>query len=64
MIIIEALIIKYKINPSDEETILVIQENPYMQYFVGLSEFIDTPSSILVFPSLSANDWALRILMP
>jgi hypothetical protein len=30
-------------NLSDEETILVIQENPYMQYFVGLSEFTDKP---------------------
>lgn len=30
-------------NLSDEETILAIQENPYMQYFVGLSEFSDNP---------------------
>ena len=30
-------------NLSDEETILAIQENPYMQYFVGLSEFTDKP---------------------
>lgn len=41
--IIGALVIKHKMNLSDEETILAIQENPYMQYFVGLSEFTDKP---------------------
>jgi transposase, IS5 family len=41
--IVGALVIKHKMNFSDEETILAIQENPYMQYFVGLSEFTDTP---------------------
>lgn len=41
--IIGSLIIKHKMNLSDEETILMIQENPYMQYFLGLSEFTDTP---------------------
>ena len=30
-------------NLSDEETILAIQENPYMQYMLGLSEFSDKP---------------------
>ena len=42
-LIIGALLIKHKMNLSDEETILAIQENPYMQYFVGLSEFTDKP---------------------
>ena len=41
--IIGSLLIKHKMNLSDEETILAIQENPYMQYFVGLSEFTDKP---------------------
>lgn len=41
--IIGALLIKHKMNLSDQETILAIQENPYMQYFVGLSEFTDKP---------------------
>lgn len=41
--IIGALVIKHKMTLSDEETILTIQENPYMQYFVGLSEFTDKP---------------------
>lgn len=30
-------------NLSDEEAILAIQENPYVQYFIGLSEFTDKP---------------------
>lgn len=30
-------------NLSDEETILAIQENPYMQYMLGLSEFNNKP---------------------
>ncbi len=41
--IIRALIIKHKMNLSDEETIYGIQENLYMQYFIGLSEFTDKP---------------------
>lgn len=41
--IIGALIVKHKINLSDEETILTIQENPYMQYMLGLSEYTEAP---------------------
>ena len=41
--IIGATIIKKKLSLSDAETIQMIQENPYMQYFVGLSEFTDKP---------------------
>lgn len=41
--VIGALIIKHKMNLSDQETILAIQENPYMQYMLGLSEFTDEP---------------------
>lgn len=41
--VVGALIIKHKMNLSDEETILAIQENPYMQYMLGLSEFTDQP---------------------
>jgi hypothetical protein len=40
-LIIGALIIKHKMNLSDEETIEIIRENPYMQYFIGLEEFCD-----------------------
>lgn len=38
-IILGALIIKHKENLSDEKTIQAIQENIYMQFFVGLEGF-------------------------
>jgi IS5 family transposase len=38
-IILGALIIKHKENLSDEKTIQAIQENVYMQFFVGLEGF-------------------------
>ena len=41
--IIGAMIIKHKLNLADAETIEIIKENPYMQYFCGLNEFIDKP---------------------
>lgn len=41
--VVAALIIKHKLNLSDEETILAIQENPYMQYMCGLTEYTDKP---------------------
>ena len=47
--IIGACIIKHKFSLSDEDTISMIQENPYMQYLYGLSEFTDKP---LFDPSL------------
>lgn len=34
---------------SDEETFRIIEENPYMQYFLGLDEFAPAP---LFFPTL------------
>jgi IS5 family transposase len=34
-----ALIIKARLRTSDEETVELIQENPYLQYFLGLKEF-------------------------
>lgn len=42
-LVIGALIIKHKLTLSDEETILQIQENPYLQYFVGFSCYSNTP---------------------
>lgn len=42
-IVIGSLIIKHKLNLSDEETARIIEENPYMQYFLGLDEFAPTP---------------------
>lgn len=38
-VIIGALIVKHKMNLSDEETIQAIRENPYMQYMLGLQWF-------------------------
>jgi len=38
-LVIGAVIIKHKLCLSDVETVLQIQENPYLQYFVGLSGY-------------------------
>ena len=42
-IIIGAIIIKHFMKSSDEETIELIKENPYLQYFLGLSGFTHKP---------------------
>lgn len=42
-IVIGALIIKHKLNLSDEETVQTIEENPYMQFFLGLDHFSAQP---------------------
>jgi transposase, IS5 family len=34
-----SLIIKEKYQESDEEVVSMIQENPYLQYFIGLTEY-------------------------
>lgn len=34
-----SLIIKEKLNTSDEETVEQIKENPYLQYFIGISSY-------------------------
>lgn len=41
--ILGAMIIKHKLCLSDDETIDMIKENPYMQYLCGLKEFTDKP---------------------
>ena len=38
-VVIGSLVIKHICNLSDEETILQIQENMYMQYFIGYSSY-------------------------
>jgi len=40
--VIGAFIIKHKLRLSDEETLLSISENPYMQFFLGLETFRPT----------------------
>ena len=39
--VIGAVILKHKLNLSDKETVLQIQENPYLQYFFGFSRYKD-----------------------
>ena len=41
--VVGALIVKHVENLSDEKTIQTIQENPYMQYLLGLSKFTEKP---------------------
>ena len=40
-LVIGAVIIKHKLCLSDRETVAQIEENPYLQYFVGLPGFSD-----------------------
>ncbi|NBC03860.1 MAG: IS5 family transposase [Bacteroidetes bacterium] len=47
--VIGGFIIKHKLRLSDEETLLSISENPYMQFFLGLETFRPTQ---LFSPSL------------
>lgn len=48
-VLIGSMIIKHKMNLTDEDTLLIIRENPYMQFFLGLEEF--NPDSVFT-PSL------------
>lgn len=41
--VIGAFIIKHKLRLSDEEALLSISENPYMQFFLGLQTYHPTP---------------------
>ena len=41
--ILGAMIINHKLNLSDAQTIEIIRESPYMQYFCRLHEFTDKP---------------------
>jgi transposase, IS5 family len=42
-VIVGCLYIKHKLKLSDEETMQTIQENPYMQYFLGLNVYHPEP---------------------
>lgn len=47
-----ALIIKERLGVSDKETVEQIRENPYLQYFIGMSEYNDKApfeASMLVY---------------
>ena len=41
--VVGALIVKHVENLSDDKAIQAIQENPYMQYLLGLSKFTEKP---------------------
>ncbi|WP_373519030.1 IS5 family transposase [Pricia sp.] len=56
-IVIGSLIIKHKLALSDDETVRIIGENPYMQFFLGLDEF--SPAQIFS-PSLFV-EWRKRL---
>lgn len=42
-LVVGAIIIKHMLNLTDRETIAQIQENPFMQYFLGYSTFTNEP---------------------
>ena len=42
-LVIGALIVKHKLGLSGEETIQIIRENPYIQFFLGCKEFTNNP---------------------
>jgi len=52
-IMLGSLLIKQYLKISDAETVRQIQENPYLQYFIGLNEFtydpVFTPSLFVSF---------------
>ncbi len=52
-----AMMISDLLNISDAETVRQIQENPYLQYFIGLQEFTRQP----VFAPLSLSLFRRRI---
>lgn len=52
-VLIGALIIKHKLVLSDRETVGQIQENPYMQYFIGLESYTsEKPFDASLFVSI------------
>ena len=42
-VMLGALLIKQYLKISDAETVRQIQENPYLQYFIGMNEYDYTP---------------------
>jgi hypothetical protein len=50
-----ALIIKERLGTSDKETVEQIRENPYLQYFLGLTEYTLTGDRFNLFKRLKAK---------
>jgi len=42
-VIIGALIVKHKLTLTDDETIELVSENPYIQFFLGFTQFKSDP---------------------
>ena len=70
-LVIGAVIIKHKLCLSDRETVAQIQENPYLQYFVGLPGYqMEAPFVPSLFVEirtksrrLQASEWVHPSLM-
>jgi len=56
-IVIGSIIIKHKMKLSDQETAQIIEENPYMQFFVGLNDFV----SQSLFSSSLFVEWRKKL---
>ena len=60
-----SLIIKERLGTSDEETVAQIQENPYLQYFLGFHEYRDKapfdPSMFVHFRKRLGADIVMRV---
>jgi len=61
-LVVGSIVIKHKLNLSDEETAKMIRENPYIQYFLGLKEYSNSyvfhPSLfVTIRKRLGANDF-------
>ncbi len=60
-----ALIIKEKLGISDRETVEQIRENPYLQYFIGLSKYSNEepfePSMMVYFRERIKIDFVKKI---
>ena len=60
-----ALIIKEKLGTSDRETVEKIKENPYLQYFLGMSSYSNEapfePSMMVYFRERIKIDFVKKI---
>jgi hypothetical protein len=61
LVIIGSLIIKQICNFSDRETISAIQENFYMQYFIGYSSFSNIRKRLRVAQINEINEKILQL---
>ncbi len=59
-VILGALMVKHMQNISDEETIQMIRENIYVQYFLGFDSFTSKGPSILPCSWRYASAWGLN----